>query len=158
MTGQGGSNGLRAQIDYGSNQGTANNGANGVVVKMGQNPVRMATISDGTSNTLLVAERWRALSWYFQPGGPETDDYRGGYTAGYTAGSGINLWGAYQPSLDSTYAVVTDLRKFGSAHPSGFHGVLADGTVRAIRYDVNLGVFTNLSVRNDGQSISLDDL
>lgn len=150
--------GLRAQTDYAGNQGTVANGANGLLVKKGQAPVNMELILDGASNTLLVSERWMDPGWYMKPGGSESDDYRGGYTQGYVAYGNNTRWGVYQPSQDRTYQVNLDWRTFGSAHPGAFNAAFADGSVRTIRYSVNLGVFTLASSRNDGQPFSLGDL
>jgi prepilin-type N-terminal cleavage/methylation domain-containing protein/prepilin-type processing-associated H-X9-DG protein len=151
--------GQRYQIDYAGNQGTVANGANGTVVKLGQQPVRIVSIVDGTSNTLLIGERWLAPGWYNAPGGGESDDYRGGYTSGYVAYGNNTRWGIYQPTQDRDYSGVnTDWRTFGSAHPAGFNAAFADGSVRVIHYSVNLGVFTLASSRNDGQPFSTDDL
>lgn len=150
--------GPRAQIDYAGNLGTIATGANGMVVSVGQNPVRMVTVTDGTSNTLLVGERWLDPAWYIQPGGAESDDYRNGFTQGLVNYGNNTRWGSYQPLRDRTYSINTNWRAFGSAHSEAFHAAFADGTVRSVRYNVNLGLFTNVCVRNDGQSVNLDDL
>jgi prepilin-type N-terminal cleavage/methylation domain-containing protein len=155
-----GSSGLRAGIDYGGNQGSVNNGANGVLVRTGQISVRMPVIVDGTSNTLMVAERWLPPAAYNGGGfGPESDEYRGGYTAGYVASAGHNIrWAIYQPMQDRPYSNLNDLKTFGSAHSAIFNAVFVDGTVRSIRYVVDLGLFTSLCVRNDGGVIDFSGL
>jgi prepilin-type processing-associated H-X9-DG protein len=150
--------GLRAQIDYAGNQGTISNGRNGLLARKGQTPVRIQTVSDGTSNTLMVGERWLALAWYNAPGGPESDDYRGGYVSGYVAWGSNTRWGTVEPAQDRAYQTTLDYRRFGSAHPGAFNAVFTDGSVRTIRYSVNLGVFTLASSRDDGQPFSLNDL
>jgi prepilin-type processing-associated H-X9-DG protein len=48
--------------------------------------------------------------------------------------------------------------RFGSAHPSGMNAVFGDGSVRFIRYSVNLTTFNLLGNREDGQVINLGDL
>lgn len=150
--------GARAQMDYAGNQGTLANGANGLLVKLGQPPVKIAFVTDGLSNTILVGERWLDTGWYLAPGGSESDDYRAGYTHGYTNYGNNIRWGAYQPMRDGTYKANIDWRTFGSAHSTGFNAVYGDGTVRMIRYSVNLGMFTAACVRNDGTSVNVDDL
>src|SRR5262249_48150167 len=95
--------GPRAQIDYAGNQGTVSDGRNGLLARMGQPPVTVLQVTDGTSNTLLVGERWLAPAWYGQPGGPESDDYRGGYTSGYVSYGGTTRWGTVDPRRDGPY-------------------------------------------------------
>lgn len=98
-----------------------------------------------------------APAWYHQPSGPESDDYRAGFIAGYANSANIR-WGIFQPVRDQAYDISLKYRTFGSAHAEGFQAAFADGAVRMIRYSVNLGVFTLASSRNDGQTFSLDDL
>ena len=151
--------GLRAQTDYAGNQGTVATGANGMLVTIGQLPVKVAFVTDGLSNTILVGERWLAPAWYLGPGGPESDDYRGGYTQGLVNFGNNTRWGSNQPTRDMPYNSNTNLyRTFGAAHDQGFNAVFGDGTVRMIHYDVNLGLFTLACVRNDGQVVNPNDL
>jgi hypothetical protein len=54
--------------------------------------------------------------------------------------------------------VVADYRRFGSAHPSGFNSVFADGSGRTVHYSVSLAVLMAACRRDDGEPFSLDDL
>ncbi len=47
---------------------------------------------------------------------------------------------------------------FGFAHPSGVNAVFGDGSVHVINYDVDPELFNLLGNRDDGNSISLNDL
>jgi len=47
---------------------------------------------------------------------------------------------------------------WGSAHPGGFNAVLADGSVRMIRYTISLPVLQTLAHRADGQVIDQNQL
>jgi hypothetical protein len=40
-------------------------------------------------------------------------------------------------------------QRFGSAHSSGFHVVLCDGSVQTVRYSIDLVVFSYLGNRKD---------
>ena len=153
-----GSKGLRAQIDYAACYGSdKTNGKDGLTGKNTQKPIALADIPDGTSNTLLVGERFLAPSWYQAPAGPESDVYRGGYTAGFISTSTVRS-GAFQPTQDRPYKGVADLVCFGSAHPASFNAVFADGAVHRISYGVLPAIFLDACVRNDGNPFSLDDL
>jgi hypothetical protein len=153
-----GSVGLRAQIDYAACYGSdKTNGKDGLTSKNTQGPISIPQITDGSSNTLLVGERFLAPSWYQAPGGPESDVYRGGFTAGFASTSTVRS-GAFQPTQDRPYKGVADLVCFGSAHPAGFNAVFADGAVHRIKYTVVPAVFLDACMRNDGNPFSLDDL
>lgn len=170
-----GSVGPRAALDYGGNQGSLVNGENGLVVKKGSanfpakiSFVRMIMITDGTSNTVMVGEKWIPKAGEAYKGGnygPESDVWRGGFVAGWTNSSGVILWPTLQPAEDQPYPPANNAsqnaqepRKFGSAHTSGFNAVFSDASVRSIRYGVNLGVFILTCVRNDGQTFNPDEL
>ncbi|HXG12600.1 MAG TPA: DUF1559 domain-containing protein [Gemmataceae bacterium] len=154
--------GLRAQSDYAGNTGTLTSAGNqnGLLVHRNRPELRMLSIVDGTSNTLMVGERFLPTNWYGGPAGPETDVYRGGYVAGWTNSGNILAWGINPPEQDRPYSGVftRDGRLFGSAHPGAMNAVFADGSVRSVRYGVNAGVFTSACIRDDGQVFSLDEL
>jgi prepilin-type N-terminal cleavage/methylation domain-containing protein len=164
-----GSSGLRAALDYGGNQGTVNPSAtngNGLLARNGSPIVRIASVTDGTSNTLMVGERWLPPEGYIGGNyGPETDAWRGGYVAGHSSAGNTIQWGIYQPMQDrpflpssSAAAKVIDEKTFGSAHAGAFNGALVDASVRTISYNVDLGKFTLACIRNDGQVFSIDHL
>lgn len=153
--------GPRAQTDYAGNQGSVATGANGMLVTIGQQPVKIAHVTDGISNTILVSERWLDPNWYSAPGGPESDDYRGGWVQGMVNFGNNTRWGIYQPLRDNPFPTPLDttrFRTFGAAHPEGMHALFGDGTVRVVHYNVNLGTFTAACVRNDNQAFNPDDL
>jgi prepilin-type N-terminal cleavage/methylation domain-containing protein/prepilin-type processing-associated H-X9-DG protein len=160
-----GSNGRRAQLDYVGCRGSTNNGTDGVVIRSLVNPrvplARYQTITDGLSNTLVAGERCWAIDWYYAPGGPETDWYRGGYVSGFTGSSQtfLNLTGTSAPLKDlrGPFTGVTVplliARSFGSAHPGGINVTLADGSVRNVSYTINLATWLDLARRDDGNAL-----
>jgi len=153
----GGTVGDRAQMDYATSLGTDNtNGKDGLNPKNNQAQIKIETIFDGSSNTLLVAERFLAPSWYIAPGGPENDVYRGGYTAGFNR-SALNRSGAQDPLQDRPYVGTGDLFRFGSAHSGSFNVLFADGSVRRIRYGVSLGTFQDICRHGDGNVVNIED-
>jgi prepilin-type processing-associated H-X9-DG protein len=47
---------------------------------------------------------------------------------------------------------------FGSAHPSGFHTVFADGSVHSVSFDVETTMLNRLAVRNDGELLDTNGI
>ena len=86
---------------------------------------RLAGITDGTSNTLMVVEAKQAVPW------TKPDDLP------FNAAAAPSLFGA------------------GSSHPGGFNAVLADGSVRFIRTTISPDVFRALITRNGGEVVVL---
>ncbi|HXG11352.1 MAG TPA: DUF1559 domain-containing protein [Gemmataceae bacterium] len=153
----------------------ANNGGYGVIVctlsSTSTNvivPVTVQTITDGTSNTLLAGEK--ALHSQRYLGGDGNDNQ--GYWRG--ADSDI-LGGVYQPvsptpnpppyrpqqdtAYPGTYNYSNNFSMFGSAHAEGFNAVFCDGSVRLIRYSVNVDtVLMPACVRNDGLTFDANGL
>jgi prepilin-type N-terminal cleavage/methylation domain-containing protein len=117
---------------------------------------------DGMAHTLLAGEKFVATNWY--KGGSWGDN------AGYVTGWGWDevrfvqdprIAGLLPPSHDimgsddgSGY-----YNNFGSAHVQGFHASLCDGSVRRIRYDVDVvHVLRPLANRFDRVPVSMEDL
>jgi prepilin-type N-terminal cleavage/methylation domain-containing protein len=157
--------GLRGQIDYAGNLGESRTVPSGTVVTPSATvpTISIPRIQDGTSTTLLVAERFLhtpAYSEWYEPG-TECDVHRGGYCAGNAGASYAVLRASAQsPSQDkTTYTGIADFARFGSAHAEAFSGLFCDGSVRSIRYDVDLlNVFTAIVTRSGGELVNLDEL
>jgi prepilin-type processing-associated H-X9-DG protein len=166
--------GFSGMLDYAGNAGTSTvepdgsapgNGRNGLVVRrpggsdLRSPPVRLAGgIPDGASNTILVGEKWIDPS---RLGSPQRGDDQG-YTAGWDMDE--VRWSIDPPARGGP-PQVTSLQQFGSAHPGGLNVAFADGSVRVIRYSIHssnnrtdLGTWQRLCVRDDGLSVSADDL
>jgi prepilin-type N-terminal cleavage/methylation domain-containing protein/prepilin-type processing-associated H-X9-DG protein len=176
-------------MDYAANAGTtwcpANEVStwNGVIVPSAVSnqgwvkvsPVTITGVTDGTSNTLLLGEKFVA-----------TDQYASAAEWGDNETWALgNRWGVtrhaiHQPRQDTFSTVATqDLPPpnynspgingrcgpwglgspaggggyydyWGSPHPGGFNAALADGSVRNIRYDIPLTVLQALQNRADG--------
>ncbi|HYM98545.1 MAG TPA: DUF1559 domain-containing protein, partial [Aestuariivirgaceae bacterium] len=154
--------GVRAQLDYaGCRGGNNNDGIDGVLVRSRSTiqSVRAAVITDGTSNTLMVAERCQAIQWHYAPATVERDWHRGGWVTGFVGGSVTfaNLRGINVPLKDlnatTTSTQVLISQSFGSNHPGGINALLSDGSVRTITYTVDRGVFLNVARRDDGNPV-----
>ncbi|MCH2115881.1 MAG: DUF1559 domain-containing protein [Pirellulales bacterium] len=115
-------------------------------------------ITDGTSNTMLVGEKCLNIAML---GENQTDD-----DSGYWDGWDWDTirWGYFQPSADwgkkgvghSGMAALHGA--FGGSHPSVFMVVRADGSVRPIRFGVDLAVFQAFCSRDDGGVVDSGDL
>jgi prepilin-type processing-associated H-X9-DG protein len=168
----------RAMIDYAANGGvdtTGNNGwgmlGNGLdapVIRRAGGTDRVAmplsykknSIRDGTSNTLLVAEKAVNIGLLGQH---QTDD-----DSGYVDGFDWDhmRWGYFQPIADwndsnSSAAHSGNSAKhgsFGSSHSGVMNSAFCDGSVRPIRLTVSLDVFKMVCSRKDGGVFNIDDL
>jgi prepilin-type N-terminal cleavage/methylation domain-containing protein len=107
----------------------------------------MLTVTDGTSNTIMVGERYMAISRY------RADDWGG---EGISRGFGWAIARRCQelPLRDSRDLVQAANERLGSAHDSGVGYVYADGSVKFLRFELDLNVYQNLCVRNDGNIVN----
>lgn len=113
-------------------------------------PIRIAQITDGTSNTAVVIEKWLDPASY-ETGSRPADDY--GWSDGWD-------WDALRLSIcppvpDTPRTAASDpnnvlIVSAGSAHPGGLNVAMADGSVRSMGYDVNIETFNQLGHRSDG--------
>lgn len=120
-------------------------------------PTTYAKITDGTSNTMMVGEKFVRPDLY---GGRTWSDDKG-WTDGWDPD--VMRSTCFEPKQDSLvnapnefYGPETDVVFFGSAHPGGFHVVFADGSVHTLRYDIDQFVFDNLGDRRDGNILEGD--
>jgi prepilin-type N-terminal cleavage/methylation domain-containing protein/prepilin-type processing-associated H-X9-DG protein len=115
-------------------------------------PTRMAEITDGTSNTLLVADKRLNRQ---NLGQPQRDDDTG-YTTGFDPDV-IRRTGR-PPAPDYSAAKGDGDERFGSSHMNLFNAAFADGSVRSLSYTIDPVVFNYLGNKSDGQAVNLDDL
>ena len=114
-------------------------------------PVRIADISDGTSNTLMVGEKRMNLA--FMGLAQENDAI--GYTCGWDLDTARTTDKA--PKQDNL-SDSDRTKRFGSSHPGRFNTVFADGSVRPISYAIDPLLFSYLGNKSDGQAINSGDL
>jgi prepilin-type N-terminal cleavage/methylation domain-containing protein len=143
----GGAQATHALCDY-----AASNLDNTGVVRQYQ-PTRMASIKDGTSNTLLAGDKRLNLT---NLGQPQADDNEG-YTCGWNEDTMRLTSQRPQPDFVGDPSLFGG-KLFGSSHPVSFNVVLADGSVRSISYSVSAATFKALGDIADGQVINLDNL
>jgi prepilin-type N-terminal cleavage/methylation domain-containing protein/prepilin-type processing-associated H-X9-DG protein len=118
---------------------------NGIVVRYTtkREKVTFASITDGATNTLLIAEKRLSVTLY--DGGDWHDDQ--GWTDGWDPD--VVRYTYRSPERDPQMGV--DGYQFGSAHPGGMNTVMGDGSVRVISYTMDPVVFNRLGDRRDGQ-------
>jgi hypothetical protein len=113
-------------------------------------PERVATITDGTSNTLFVGER-----------STRTRQVRGTFWA-----NSFNLYalsGAYSqsatlmPDYDACGRIASDIAQckygWGSFHPNLLHFAYGDGSVRPVMTNIDMRVFTFLATIGNGETV-----
>jgi prepilin-type N-terminal cleavage/methylation domain-containing protein/prepilin-type processing-associated H-X9-DG protein len=140
-------------------------------------PIRIAQITDGTSNTLLLGEKWLRPDQYLTGcwgddhniiGGHDQDSLRLGDVvpvkdtrANPLTGVLVNP-GDNNPCCDYWRDPMTRTPSprlgsyFGGAHPGGMSAMFADGSVRSINWNVSQQVFAAVGNKGDGLTVTLD--
>ena len=139
------------------------NSGNGVVRWNVVGVVRLAHVTDGTSNTLLVGERRLARDRLSTGLAPDDDQ---GYSIGWdhdTVARTVNVPAqdpASTPAGFGTENCRIDIcpqgSTFGSAHGEGFQVVMADGSVRFLLYGINQRTFMALGSIAGGEAVGGD--
>jgi prepilin-type N-terminal cleavage/methylation domain-containing protein len=164
------------RVDYAGNagerttaalRGGGNDGRTGVVVQSGRFKMRVEHISDGSSNTLMVAEKALHPSRHGSDGG----DNERWNNAGWD--EDVVRWGAGRNAAGLEYGLlplpdqqaptdtiaVTDLGGrtwtnwhpyFGGPHSGGLIGCLADGSVRSFSYNMDNETWRRVCLSKDG--------
>lgn len=136
----------------------------GELVKMAA--VKMGSIRDGTSHTLLAAEKAVRATEYLSGVWPE--EY-GQFNPRELYG--VMRCGSFAPVADSVGGAIASgnvrrqnppsdqyERGFGASHPSNFQALFGDGSVRSIGYDVDLTALNQVGHKSDrlGRNGDLD--
>ena len=118
--------------------------------------VKMSDVSDGTTATYLIGEKYLCPDRYFD-GDDGTDD-QGAYLG---ADSDNHRWTGYNGSVSRVapmqdnpgYSPGYRYAFFGSAHSNGFHMAFCDGSVQLINYTIDPEIHRCLGNRHDGEVI-----
>jgi len=127
--------------------------------------VNMASVIDGTSNTIAVAEKFVRPDQYNLPTGNDWGDdiqYFNGWDSPNTRSTICVPSYAPNPAHDqnfdtNVYPAWHTAMCVGSAHPAGANCVFADGSVRNLKYGIDVAPFNALGGRADGININSDD-
>ena len=127
-------------------------------------------ITDGTSNTYLIGEKFMRPDSYESLLSLTTSpiDYYAGNQGAYSGFEWENhrvAWGGaaspypkdyYQPRQDAILGVDgPGILAFGSAHAGAFNMAMCDGSVHGIGYDIDGDVHRYLANRLDGQAVEI---
>lgn len=108
--------------------------------------IRIAHVTDGTSNTYFAGEKYLNIN---------------NYENGQDQADNENMWAGFdndtfrtsrfQPMRDRRG--FSDPRLYGSAHPGGFCVVYCDGSTHTIPYNIELLIHQRLGNREDGEPV-----
>lgn len=149
--------GGRSKIDYAGCVGTADDPekpAREDGIFAFKNKISFPQVVDGTSNTLMLGEKWLKPADY-QTGtgdGDKNSCWIGGKVDTLRSSNGEKR----PPQRDPTPG--DHHRAFGSPFPGGCNFAFADGSVRLIRYTIPPRTFGYLCSRDDGNPIDPKDL
>ena len=111
----------------------------------------LESIRDGTSNTLMVGEK------YLNPDAYTTGDFAGDDHSMYEGWDQDYVRWTFPPlGIYTRDRPGYHTQGFGGPHAAGAHFVFCDGSVRGINYGINEDTYRWLSNRADGQVISGD--
>jgi len=116
----------------------------------GRSEVRYSQITDGLSKTYLVGEKCVSTDMYKNSHDPGDQEHMYAGNNDDTQRTAM-----LPPQRDVVEVSYND--QFGSPHPASWNIAFADGSVRAMSFDIFLEVHRRLGSRNDGKSVTGDE-
>jgi len=127
-----------------------------------------ASVKDGTSNTMMIGEKFVPVNEYISGNGADdTGPFEGvdGDIVRSSASLQSNRYGNIPVSNPHRDVNLTEIpgnddwpssMQFGAAHPAGINAVFADGSVHNIKYGIDPDVFNALGNEDDGTTLNSD--
>ncbi len=117
--------------------------------------VGFKNITDGSSHTLMYAEKSVPADMYTSPENPT--ETGGIYAGGF---SSVRVWtsGPFPDSItsgDPNYKKFAQNQSYGSPHPGIYNSVFGDGSVRSINFDISPLVYYAIGHRADGMNVDM---
>jgi prepilin-type N-terminal cleavage/methylation domain-containing protein len=134
-----------APTDYAASWGTGGDGALNFHTPGTNDMINLLTITDGTSNTLMIGDKRLNVAAINQYQGDDND----GYTSGWDHDIGRYAASGYPPTADPMSG--DGGQRFGSSHTGGIMTAFCDGSIKFIRYSVDPTTWQRIGQRNDGQ-------
>lgn len=116
-----------------------------------QYPTAIRNVTDGTSNTVLIADKRLNRAKLGQP----QDDDDTGYASGFNAD--VVRYTNQAPAPDYNAPAGDGGLLFGSSHVGRFNAAFVDGSVHSISYTISPVVFGHLGNVSDGQVVYSND-
>ena len=112
--------------------------------------IRLGQLTDGTSKTYLIGDKYLRPESYSGVGAGGSATYDTGDNESLFTGFNRDFQRStrYPPQRDRAGASLPF--RFGSSHAAGFNMSMCDGSVQSIAYDVDPLVHRRAGVRNDG--------
>lgn len=116
--------------------------------------IRIGQITDGTSKTYLIGDKYLRPESYNGVGASGSSTYDTGDNESLFTGFNRDFQRStrYSPQRDRPGASLP--YRFGSSHVSGFNMSMCDGSAQSIPYDIDTELHRSRGVRNDGIGIS----
>jgi prepilin-type N-terminal cleavage/methylation domain-containing protein/prepilin-type processing-associated H-X9-DG protein len=121
-------------------------------VVFGHSKMLLAQITDGTTQTILVGEKY--LNPLNYENGADAADNENLYV-GFDNDNARSTHANYYPPRKD-HPQLANLQIFGSAHPGAFNISMCDGSVRPLTYTVDQTVFQQLGNRSGGKPVNLE--
>lgn len=114
-------------------------------------PVEISQISDGTSSTYLIGEKF-VESNHYEDGIPSYDDQS--YWVGHDRDISLS---AYDPPLQDA-PIGDNPFRFGSSHATMFYMVFCDGSIHSVNFGIDPTVHRSLGSRNGAEVVDTSNL